>query len=205
MTDETDWAGYPRDDCYFCRDDCDVLETHHIVPRRHGGGNEDYNLVVLCPTCHEKLERLYDKRFYQAIGVGEPADVVDYVTDFLITELNEVEIDMRKRFNSARSRLEATHLDGDEMEYSLSEHVHDAIQEYHAEETPDTSNREKIKIVRSIIERLEDEYEDGAKYKAVRNASLQDGLSGDEFDKTINKLKSLGEAYEPSEGYLRTT
>jgi len=58
------------DGCYFCDGGADVLEQHHIVPRRHGGSDESENLVDLCPTCHQKLERLYDKRFYDEIGVN---------------------------------------------------------------------------------------------------------------------------------------
>ena len=57
------------DGCYFCGGGADVLEKHHIVPRRHGGSDAEENLVDLCPTCHERLERLYDKRFYDRLGV----------------------------------------------------------------------------------------------------------------------------------------
>ena len=30
------------------------------------------NLVRVCPNCHERLERLYDGRFYDALGVEQP-------------------------------------------------------------------------------------------------------------------------------------
>jgi len=59
-----------RDDCYFCGGGEGVLETHHIVPRRFGGSDEAENLVDLCPTCHQKLERLYDRRFYEEVEAG---------------------------------------------------------------------------------------------------------------------------------------
>jgi len=59
-----------RDDCYFCGGGEGVLETHHIVPKRHAGSDRKENLVDLCPTCHERLERLYNKRFYARLGVG---------------------------------------------------------------------------------------------------------------------------------------
>jgi len=56
--------------CYFCNDDREeLLETHHIVPRRFGGSDADENLVDVCPACHRALESLYDKRFYDALGV----------------------------------------------------------------------------------------------------------------------------------------
>lgn len=57
------------DSCYFCDGGAGVLEEHHIIPRRFDGSDRDENLVDLCPTCHEKLERLYDKRFYDELGV----------------------------------------------------------------------------------------------------------------------------------------
>lgn len=57
--------------CYFCDGGGDVLESHHIVPRRFGGSDSDENLVDLCPTCHERIERLYNRRFYQKLGVAQ--------------------------------------------------------------------------------------------------------------------------------------
>jgi len=56
-------------ECYFC-DEFRVLEDHHIVPQRHGGHDKAENLVTVCPTCHQKLEKLYDTRFYKQLGVG---------------------------------------------------------------------------------------------------------------------------------------
>jgi len=56
-----------RSECYFCGE-AEVLETHHIVPSRYDGRDDEENLVDVCPTCHSKLERLYDKRFYKRLG-----------------------------------------------------------------------------------------------------------------------------------------
>lgn len=56
-------------DCYLCERGSDVIETHHIVPKRFDGSDGEENLVDLCPTCHRKIESLYDKRFYDALGV----------------------------------------------------------------------------------------------------------------------------------------
>lgn len=55
-----------RDDCYFC-DETECLESHHVVPRRFDGSDKEENLVTVCPTCHRKLEGLYDKRFYNEL------------------------------------------------------------------------------------------------------------------------------------------
>lgn len=62
--------------CYFCGDTArGNLERHHIVPRRFDGSDKDENIVTLCPTCHEKLESLYNKRFYDTLGVEKSTDV----------------------------------------------------------------------------------------------------------------------------------
>lgn len=60
-----------RDHCYFC-ESTDGLEVHHIVPQRLGGSDARDNLVTLCHDCHWKLERLYNKDFYEALGIEDP-------------------------------------------------------------------------------------------------------------------------------------
>ena len=55
-----------RDTCYLCGNPHkELLETHHIVPSRFNGSDGPRNLVDVCPTCHRKLERLYNDRFYE--------------------------------------------------------------------------------------------------------------------------------------------
>jgi len=49
--------------CYFCSE-FEVLEEHHLVPRRYGGSDRKDNLVTLCPTCHSKVEGLYDDELF---------------------------------------------------------------------------------------------------------------------------------------------
>jgi len=55
------------DKCYFCSE-TECLEEHHIVPKRYEGSDCDENLVQVCPTCHRKLERIYNERFYENLG-----------------------------------------------------------------------------------------------------------------------------------------
>jgi len=57
-----DW--HPRDYCYFCGS-TESIETHHIYPRRFGGGDAADNLVDLCEDCHVKVERLYGQSFWE--------------------------------------------------------------------------------------------------------------------------------------------
>jgi len=66
--------------CFICAEDNpNVLQTHHILPRRHGGGDSAENLVTLCANCHVAVERIYDDDFYQRIdaskGDASKADV----------------------------------------------------------------------------------------------------------------------------------
>jgi hypothetical protein len=42
--------------CQICGEDVDRLEVHHIIPVVGGGTNEDYNLLPLCPSCHNRAE-----------------------------------------------------------------------------------------------------------------------------------------------------
>ena len=59
------------DECFFC-DEAEALDRHHVVPRRHGGSDDEENLVTVCPNCHRKLETLYDSRFYdEVMGASE--------------------------------------------------------------------------------------------------------------------------------------
>jgi len=58
-------------ECYFC-EAAEDIETHHIVPQRFEGSDAQSNLVDLCHDCHWKLERLYNKDFWEAIGIEDP-------------------------------------------------------------------------------------------------------------------------------------
>lgn len=58
------------EDCHFC-DQESPIEQHHIVPRRFGGSDKEENLVSVCSNCHNKLEKLYNKRFYNQLGISK--------------------------------------------------------------------------------------------------------------------------------------
>jgi len=57
--------------CYFC-ESTDEIEEHHILPQRFDGSDQPTNVVDVCHDCHWKLERLYNKDFWEAIGVDDP-------------------------------------------------------------------------------------------------------------------------------------
>jgi hypothetical protein len=56
--------------CHFCARRREI-EAHHIVPQRFNGRDTRENLVGVCERCHKKLERLYDKRFYEQLGIDD--------------------------------------------------------------------------------------------------------------------------------------
>lgn len=33
-------------------DNSNILQIHHIIPRKRGGTDEEGNLRILCPNCH---------------------------------------------------------------------------------------------------------------------------------------------------------
>lgn len=54
--------------CFVCGEsNLPVLQKHHIIPRRYGGGNSNENLVTLCASCHEAIEQIYDDSFYSRL------------------------------------------------------------------------------------------------------------------------------------------
>mgnify|MGYP002763262520 FL=1 len=90
--------------CYICgEDNPNVLQTHHILPRRYGGGDGPDNLVRLCANCHQAVESLYDERFFDRLisevedwplsGEGVESAVSAFVEDELeITREGDIAI-----------------------------------------------------------------------------------------------------------------
>lgn len=163
---------------------------------------------MLCPTCHEKLERLYDERFYRELGVGNPDRVVNYVTDYLVTELDEIEHDMRRRFNEVRSNLESTHIQQESMDGDLREQISDAIGDYHGQaidaDTDGVSSKDNTDIIRDVIGRMEKEHDDGVPIEKVLKHGRKSDMSEEEVEAAIQKLWDRGEVYEPITDHLRT-
>lgn len=115
-----------REDCYICgRGHADLLETHHIVPRRLGGGDHEDNLVDLCPTCHRALESLYDERFYRTLGVGSDSEIVDFVGRTVEEALEELEAELSAEIWTLRDTIARDFVgyDGGELDSSLADTV----------------------------------------------------------------------------------
>ena len=41
-------------ECKICNKKTNELESHHIVPKSRGGGDDDSNMILLCLSCHSK-------------------------------------------------------------------------------------------------------------------------------------------------------
>ncbi|MFB6295293.1 MAG: LAGLIDADG family homing endonuclease [Halobacteriales archaeon] len=67
------------------------------------------------------------------------------------------------------------------------------------------SQRDRVKNLKTLIQEIEDEYEEGAPVEEVIDRAEELGMDESKADHEIEKLKQKGELYEPMQGYLRTT
>jgi replicative DNA helicase Mcm len=63
----------------------------------------------------------------------------------------------------------------------------------------------RVRSVKRTIKRLEDEYEEGARYDAVLDIAQTNAISREAAEQAIEQLKEHGVVYLPSQGHLRTT
>lgn len=58
--------------CYFCDvDDYACLACHRILPGEDGGIYTDFNTVVVCSNCHNKIhdgQIVIDRKYYSTAG-----------------------------------------------------------------------------------------------------------------------------------------
>lgn len=96
MSDSNYHHGEKNESCYFCLSL--GTEEHHIIPQRFGGPDERDNIVEVCESCHKKLERLYDKSFYEWFGIEDEkgerkfhrACAYRYCDNHATREINEI-------------------------------------------------------------------------------------------------------------------
>jgi len=67
------------------------------------------------------------------------------------------------------------------------------------------SQRDRVKNLKTLIQEIEEEYEEGAPLQEVVDRADELGMDESKADHEIEKLKQKGELYEPQQGYLRTT
>lgn len=190
-----------RETCYFCESD-GPIETHHIVPKRYDGTDHDSNLVDLCPTCHRRLERLYDDEFYGRIGAGKRSEQVQVILEAVAESLEGHADDSRWLADSLRD----TYVDVDVGE-ACQRAVEDLINE--DDGLVDAEDWEEYRsnnlTVREIVKDLEADYEAGAPIQEVFDVLLDFGIKREIVEQELQKLRQRGEVYEPASGHLRTT
>ncbi|WP_123535390.1 minichromosome maintenance protein MCM [Halosimplex salinum] len=67
------------------------------------------------------------------------------------------------------------------------------------------SQRDRIKNLKTLIQELEDEYDDGAPVDVVVERAEEVGMDQSKAEHEIEQLKQKGEVYEPRTDHLRTT
>jgi replicative DNA helicase Mcm len=67
------------------------------------------------------------------------------------------------------------------------------------------SQRDRVKNLKTLIEEIEEEYEEGAPAEEVIERAEEIGMAESKAEHEVDKLKQKGELYEPMQGYLRTT
>ncbi len=67
------------------------------------------------------------------------------------------------------------------------------------------SHRDRIKNIKGLIEEIEREYEEGAPVEEVLDRADEIGMDRSKAENEIEKLRTKGEVYEPSQGHLRLT
>ncbi len=51
--------------CYFCDYHGEIIQMHHILPRKDNGKDNDKNLLPLCPNCHRLIHQdIYGLCYY---------------------------------------------------------------------------------------------------------------------------------------------
>ena len=67
------------------------------------------------------------------------------------------------------------------------------------------SQRDRIKNIKTLIADIEEEYQEGAPVEEVLDRAGEIGMDRDKAEREIEKLRTKGEVYEPTQGHLRTT
>ncbi|PSQ47287.1 ATPase [Halobacteriales archaeon SW_7_65_23] len=67
------------------------------------------------------------------------------------------------------------------------------------------SQRDRIKSIKTLIETIEEEYDEGAPVDVIIERAEEQGMDHSKAEHEIDKLKQKGEVYEPKTDHLRTT
>jgi replicative DNA helicase Mcm len=67
------------------------------------------------------------------------------------------------------------------------------------------SQRDRIKDLLSLVQNIEDEYDEGAPVDVIIERAEEAGMEPSKAEHEIEQLKQKGEVYEPQTDHLRTT
>jgi Predicted ATPase involved in replication control, Cdc46/Mcm family len=67
------------------------------------------------------------------------------------------------------------------------------------------TQRDRIQNIKTLIEDIESEYDEGAPVDVVGERAEEAGMDASKVEHEIEKLRRQGEVYEPTSGHLRTT
>ncbi|MFB6094356.1 MAG: LAGLIDADG family homing endonuclease [Halanaeroarchaeum sp.] len=146
------------------------------VDLRSKGQDEDAPV----PVTARKLEALV--RLAEASARARLSDTVE-------------EEDAERVIEVVRTSLEAVGVDPETDQYDA-----DMI-----ETGTSKSQRDRIRNIKSLIEDVEDEFEEGAPVDEIMARAEEGGMDREKAEHEIEKLKQRGEVYEPSTDHLRTT
>jgi len=142
---------------------------------RSGTGEDDP--IPVTARKIEALHRLGEASARIRLSDTVTADDAERVIDIVMDCLNDVGVDP-----------ETGEFDADVVEAGSSK-----------------SQQKRMKELKDVIENLEDRHDDGAPIDKVQKMMIENGHQSSRVDHAIDQLKQKGEAYEPSEGYLRAT
>lgn len=72
--------------CFICgEDNPNVFNEHHIIRQSQGGSDQSKNLVTLCSSCHEAVEKIYDNEFWERVEVAEDGEDSGNVVERIYT------------------------------------------------------------------------------------------------------------------------
>lgn len=192
-----------RDTCYFCGSD-GPIQTHHLIPRRFDGSDAIRNLVDLCPTCHQRLERLYDDTFFAAIGAGPMDKQVQLILRAAVEDIEDTVAETSNVLNQLSNNIEKKYIRVE----NTDDAVENAIERIKQPPEGVITSTEQVSNIDALIEAVQlhdTEIPGGASVDQVRGELVPDQLTPDEFEEALRAAKQRGDLYEPEGGRVRAT
>ena len=160
------------------------------------------------PTLSEgALERI--KQFYTEVRDSTSADDAVPVTARKILALHRLaEASARMRLSDTATKEDAERVIQIVLDCLEDVGIDPETGEFDAdmvEANTSKSQRDRIKGLKSLVAELEDEYDDGAPIDILEERAQDRGMNVGKIEHEVDKLKTKGEVYEPSDGYLRAT